>query len=153
MYIPDRTDLDLLNFLQNDAKLSVKVLAQKVNLSPTPVYERIKKLEKEGYIKKYVAIIDKEKLGKGLIVFCNVSLKQHTKDIGTQFIKDIMLVDEITECYNISGDYDFLLKILVKDMKHYQDFVINVLGAINNIGSVHSRFVIGEIKNSYSISV
>lgn len=153
MYIPDRTDLDLLNFLQNDAKLSVKSLAEKVNLSPTPVYERIKKLEKEGYIKKYIAILDKEKLGKGLIVFCNVSLKEHTKDIGTQFIKDIMLVDEITECYNISGDYDFLLKILVKDMKHYQDFVINVLGDINNIGSVHSRFVIGEIKNSYAISV
>lgn len=147
----DNTDISLLKFLQNDAKLSVKELAQKVNLSATPVYERIKKLEKEGFIKKYIAVLDKEKLDKGLIVFCNVSLIQHTKDIGAQFIKDIMMLNEVTECYNISGDYDFMLKILVNDMKHYQDFIVTNLGAIKNIGSVHSRFVIGEIKNSYSV--
>jgi len=133
--------------------LTTKELAAKVNLSTTPVFERVKKLEKEGYIKKYVAILDAEKLEKGLIVFCNITIKEHTREIGNQFVKDILSLEEVTECYNISGDYDFLLKVLVRDMKEYQNFVLNHLGGVKNIGSAHSTFVMGEIKNSYSIPI
>lgn len=147
----DTTDLELLKHLQDNSNSTTKELAAMVNLSPTPVYERVKKLEKEGYIKKYVAILDAEKLGRELIVFCNITLKQHTKEIGNKFVRDIMSLKEVTECYNISGDYDFKLKVLVNNMKDYQDFVINSLGAVENIGSAHSTFVIGIIKQSYSV--
>lgn len=147
----DEIDLRILKILQNKSNLTTKELALKVNLSPTPVFERVKKLERGGYIKKYVAILDAEKLDKSLIVFCNITLKEHTREIGNQFVKDILTLDEVTECYNISGDYDFLLKVLVKDMKHYQHFVLNHLGSVQNIGSAHSTFVMGEIKNSHAV--
>lgn len=151
MHNLDSTDWKLLEILQEDGKLTTKEIAQNVNLSPTPVYERIKRLEKNGIIKKYVAIVEAEKIGKTLTVFCNITLKEHTKEIGNKFVKDIISLKEVTECYNISGDYDFLLKIIIKDMKHYQSFVINDLGAIQNIGSAHSTFVIGTIKHSYAV--
>ncbi|WP_298481218.1 Lrp/AsnC family transcriptional regulator [uncultured Maribacter sp.] len=149
----DVTDLQLLNYLQKNSNVTTKELAALVNLSPTPVYERVRKLEKEGFIKQYIAVLDADKLGGELIVFCNITLKQHTKEIGNQFVKDIRSIQEVTECYNISGDYDFKLKVMVKDMKHYQDFVINTLGAVPNIGSAHSTFVIGTIKQSYSVPI
>ncbi|WP_346881591.1 Lrp/AsnC family transcriptional regulator [uncultured Algibacter sp.] len=147
----DTTDWKLLNILQANSNLSIKEIASRVNLSTTPVYERIKKLENSGCITKYVAILDAEKLGKSLTVFCNITLKEHTKSIGNQFVKDIISIKQVTECYNISGDYDFLLKIIIKDMKDYQDFVINKLGLIKNIGSAHSTFVLGVIKHSYGL--
>jgi len=149
----DVTDLQLLKYLQENSNSTTKELAALVNLSPTPVYERVRKLEKEGFIKKYIAVLNADKLGKELIVFCNITLKQHTKEIGNQFVNDIHSIKEVTECYNISGDYDFKLKVMVKDMKHYQDFVINTLGAVPNIGSAHSTFVIGTIKHSYNIPI
>ncbi len=147
----DITDLRLLKILQNDAKLTTKEIAARVNLSPTPVYERIKRLEKEGFIEKYIAIVNAEKVGKGLTVFCNITLKEHTKEIGNKFVKDIVALKEVVECYNISGDYDFLLKIMINDMKDYQSFVINELGSVKNIGSAHSTFVIGVIKHHYAV--
>ena len=149
----DAIDIRLLKSLQNNSNITTKELANKVNLSPTPVFERIKKLEKSGIIKKYVAVLDAELLDKSLTVFCNITLKEHTKEIGNQFVKDIKKVPEITECYNVSGDYDFLLKVVVKDMKHYQNFVLNHLGEIKNIGSAHSTFVMGEIKHSYAVPI
>jgi len=149
----DQTDLKLLKILQNNSNITTKELANKVNLSSTPVFERIKKLEKGGFIKKYVAILNAEALHKSLIVFCNITLKEHTKKIGNQFVKDIKSLKEVTECYNVSGDYDFLLKVVVQDMKAYQDFVLNHLGEIKNIGSAHSTFVMGEIKHSYAIPI
>ena len=147
----DSIDLKILKILQEDSNTTTKEVAKEVHLSATPVFERIKRLEKGGYIKKYVAILDAEKLNKPLIVFCNITLKEHTKEIGNKFVQDIKSLREVTECYNISGDYDFLLKVLVRDMKHYQDFVINQLGLIQNIGSAHSTFVMGEIKHSYAV--
>ena len=149
----DVTDLQLLNHLQKNSNIITKELAALVNLSPTPVYERVRKLEKEGFIKQYIAVLDADKLHRELIVFCNITLKQHTKEIGNQFVKDIRSIKEVTECYNISGDYDFKLKVMVKDMKHYQDFVINTLGAVPNIGSAHSTFVIGTIKQTYNVPI
>ncbi|SHJ66164.1 Lrp/AsnC family transcriptional regulator, leucine-responsive regulatory protein [Arenibacter nanhaiticus] len=149
----DKIDIQILNLLQHNSNLTTKELSNKVNLSTTPVFERVKRLEKNGYIKKYVAILDAEKLDKGLTVFCNITLKQHTKEIGNKFVRDIAAIKEVTECYNISGDYDFLLKVMVKDMKHYQDFVLNSLGSVKNIGSAHSTFVMGDIKNTYAVPI
>lgn len=144
----DKTDHALLKLLQENAMQTTKELAAKLHLSPTPVHERIKRLEKGGLIKKYVAILDSQKLQKGLTVFCNVSLKQHDREIGNKFVKDVLSLKEITECYNVSGEYDFLLKVIVKDMPEYQNFIMNRLSSIPNIGNTHSVFVMGEIKNS-----
>ncbi len=148
----DEIDLKLLRILQNDSKLTVKKIAELVHLSPSPVFERIKRLEQQGYIKKYIALLDAEKLKKGFVVFCHVKLKQHDRKIGNQFVDDILAIDEVVECYNISGDYDFLLKVQVLDMKHYQDFVFNKLGSVESIGSTHSSFVMSEIKNTNGIN-
>ncbi|PIB36958.1 AsnC family transcriptional regulator [Reichenbachiella sp. 5M10] len=147
----DEVDLHLLDLLQTQSNMTTKELAKRVNLSPTPVFERVKRLEKNGYIKKYIAVLDADKLDRGLIVFCHITLKQHTKEIGNQFVEEITALKEVTECYNISGDYDFLLKVLVKDMKHYQDFVFNSLGSVSNIGSAHSTFVMSEIKHTHAV--
>jgi Lrp/AsnC family leucine-responsive transcriptional regulator/Lrp/AsnC family transcriptional regulator len=149
----DDTDIQLLKLLGADSNVTMKELAAKVNLSPSPVFERVKRLEANGYIKKYIALIDAEKLNYGLIVFCNIKLKQHDKSIGHQFVTDIMRLKEVVECYNISGDFDFLLKVYAKDMKHYQDFVFNKLGSVKSIGSTHSTFVMSENKNSYNINL
>lgn len=149
----DSVDRGILNTLQQNAKLTTKELANEVNLSATPVFERQKRLEKEGFIQKYVAVLDPEKLGLGMIVFCNVKLKQHSRLNGSSFIEAINRMDEVTECYNVSGEYDFLIKIYVKDMKDYQNFVLNKLGEIESIGSLHSIFVIGETKNSHCLPI
>lgn len=151
MYQIDSTDKQLLRLLQKNADITTKDLAQRVNLTTTPVFDRIKRLKKEGYIKKYAAVLCNEKLDVSLTVFCNIKLKEHTKEIGEQFVKDIHYLKEVTECYNTSGDFDFLLKVMVKDMKHYQKFVLERLGSIKNIGSAHSTFAMGEIKNTYGI--
>jgi Lrp/AsnC family transcriptional regulator, leucine-responsive regulatory protein len=149
----DDIDIRLLKLLAADSKVTMKELAAKVNLSPSPVFERVKRLETNGYIKKYIALIDAERLHYGLIVFVNIKLKQHDKSIGRSFVTDILRLDEVVECYNISGDYDFLLKVYAKDMKHYQDFVFNKLGSVKSIGSTHSTFVMSENKNSYNINL
>ncbi|EKB05168.1 Lrp/AsnC family transcriptional regulator [Myroides odoratimimus] len=152
MHNLDETDLKLLRILCDNSNLTTKEIALQVNLSATPVFERIKRLEKEGFIKKYIALIDAEKLNKGFIVFCNIKLKQHERLINNKFVEDIMLIDEVVECYNISGDFDFILKVYANDMKHYQDFVFNKLAMVDSIGSTHSSFVMREIKNTHNIS-
>ena len=144
----DTTDIQILKRLQADSNINIKELASELFLTATPVYERIKRLEREGYIMKYVALLDKKKLNLGMTVFCNVRLKEHAKNVGANFVKDIVALPEIIECYNIAGDYDFMLKILVADMASYQDFVMNKLSTIENIGNTQSIFVMGEIKNS-----
>ena len=148
----DETDIRLLKLLGHDSEITIKELAGKVNLSPSPVFERVKRLKANGYIKKYIALVDAEKLNYGLIIFCNIRLKQHDKSIGHEFVTDILKLKEVVECYNISGDFDFLLKVYAKDMKHYQDFVFNKLGAVKSIGSTHSTFVMCENKHSYNIN-
>ena len=149
----DAIDLAILNQLQNNSNINIKELASKINLTPTPVYERIKRLERDGYIMKYVALLDKQKLKKGMTVFCNVRLKEHAKNVGANFVKDIVALPEIIECYNIAGDYDFMLKILVADMASYQDFVMHKLSTIENIGNTNSIFVMGEIKHSTALPI
>ncbi|GAB3716821.1 Lrp/AsnC family transcriptional regulator [Spirosoma flavus] len=148
----DEIDRQLLELLAENSKLTIKELADRVNLTHTPVFERVKRLELSGYIKKYIALVDAEKLGYGLIIFCNIKLKQHDKHIGHEFVTDIVGLKEVVECYNISGDFDFLLKVYARDMKHYQDFVFNKLGSVTSIGSTHSTFVMSENKNSYNVN-
>ena len=151
--ILDETDRQILKTLQKNAKLTTKELAEAVNLSPTPVFERQKRLEKKGYIKKYVAVLDPEKLGLGLLVFCKVKLKQINHEIADSFVRHIQLIPEVTECYNISGQYDYLLKIRARDMKDYQEFVINKLGTIEHVGAIESTFVMSEVKQDYGINI
>lgn len=113
----------------------------------------MKRLENEGYIKHYAAILDAEKLNRGFTVFCRIKLKIHDRSLGNQFMEDILKIDEVAECYNISGDFDFLLKVQVRDMKHYRDFVFNKLGSVDSIGSTHSTFVMAEVKNTHGIGI
>ncbi len=137
----DETDLKILRTLQKNAKLTTKELADAVHLTPTPVFERQKRLERQGYIKKYVAILDPDKLNQSLQVFCKVKLKQINHEIADAFTRRIMRIPEVTECYNTSGNYDYLLKVRAADMKQYQEFVLNKLGEIESLASIESTFV------------
>ena len=148
----DETDRQILKTLQRNAKLTTKELAQAVSLSPTPVFERQKRLEREGYIRKYVAVLDPEKLGLGLLVFCKVKLKQINHEIADSFVRRVLLIPEVTECYNTSGAYDYLLKVRARDMKHYQEFILSKLGDIESVGSIESTFVMSEVKQSSGIA-
>ena len=149
----DQTDLQILKTLQRNSKLTTKELADAVHLTPTPVFERQKRLERQGYIKKYVAVLDPEKLGLGLLVFCKVKLKQINHEIADAFTRRIMRIPEVTECYNTSGAYDYLLKVRARDMKQYQEFVLTKLGDIESLGSLESTFVMSEVKQTYGINL
>jgi Lrp/AsnC family leucine-responsive transcriptional regulator len=149
----DKVDLQILRTLQENARLTTKELATQVSLSSTPVFERLKRLEREGYIKKYIAVLDADKLNQGFVVFCNVKLRRMNKDIAMEFTRIIQNIPEVTECYNISGSYDYLLKIHAPNMKYYQEFIINVLGTIDSLGSLESMFVMDEVKHDYGLHI
>ena len=149
----DETDIQILKALQRNAKLTTKELADAVHLTPTPVFERQKRLERQGYIKKYVAVLDPERLGQGLLVFCKVKLKQINHEIADAFTRRIMRIPEVTECYNTSGNYDYLLKVRAADMKQYQEFVLNKLGEIEMLASIESTFVMSEVKQVFGINI
>ena len=145
----DQKDLAILKLLQHNARITVKEISDKVHLSTTPVYERIKWMEELGVIKQYATLVDHSKVRKGLMVICYVSLKQHNKTAGTKFIRAINEMDEVIECYSISGEFDFLLKVVVEDMNSYYDFHVNRLSEIENIGNVQSVFVMGVVKQTH----
>ncbi|WP_418511549.1 Lrp/AsnC family transcriptional regulator [Corallibacter sp.] len=149
----DDIDKKLLHLLQQDSKQTNKELSLKLNLSVTAVYERIKKLEREGVINKYVALIKKEKIDKSFIVFCHIKLIQHSHEYVVKFEKDVANLEEVVECFHISGDYDYLLKVIVSDMEAFREFMVNKLTSINHIGSTHSMFVINEVKHTTAIRV
>lgn len=148
----DEIDKKLLELLQNDCKQTNKELSMKLNLSVTAVYERIKKLEREHVIDKYVALVKKEKVDKAFVAFCHVKLVQHSQDYVMKFEKEVTNLAEVLECYHISGDYDYLLKVLVKDMQAFREFIVNKLTIIEHIGSTHSMFVINEVKQTTAIN-
>lgn len=149
----DKTDLQILRILQENARLTTKELAARVSLSSTPVFERLKRLESNGYIKKYIAVLDAEKLNCGFVVFCHVKMSRLNREIAHEFSHVIHNIPEVTECYNISGSFDYLLKIHAPDMKYYQEFVLNVLGTIEHLASLESVFVMDEVKHEYGIRV
>ncbi len=148
-FIPDQKDLAILKLLQHNARITVKEISDKVNLSTTPVFERIKWMEETGVIKQYATIIDPGKLNKRLMVIGYVSLKQHNKTAGSKFVKAINEMSEVLECYSISGEFDFMLKIVVEDMNAYYDFHVNRLSELENIGNVQSIFVMGVVKETH----
>ena len=143
----DSIDRKLLNYLQEDSKRTTKEFSLKLNLSVTAVYERIKKLEREKVIAKYIVVLDKKKIEKGFMVFCHIKLIQHNVDNVTTFEKEVIKLNEVLECFHVSGDYDYILKIFVNNMDEYRDFMLTKLTALQHIGSTHSIFMIGEVKN------
>jgi Lrp/AsnC family leucine-responsive transcriptional regulator len=149
----DRTDLLILDALQHNARMTNKELAAQVHLSPTPVFERWKRLEREGYIKKYIAVLDADKLNRGFVVFCCVKLSRLNTDTANDFTTRVMAMPEVTECYNISGHFDYMLKLHSFDMKQYQRFLIDVLGKIESVASIESTFVMEEVKHEYGVGV
>jgi Lrp/AsnC family leucine-responsive transcriptional regulator len=149
----DQTDKKLLELLQEDCKKTTKELSLKLNLSVTAVYERIKKLEREGIIDKYVAILNRTKAEKGFVVFCHLKLIQHTKEFLTKFETEVIKLKEVLECHHVSGDYDYILKIVVKDMEAYREFLVTKLTTLDHIGSTHSTFMISEVKNTTIIQI
>lgn len=151
MMVLDAIDKKILELVQNDSKKTTKELSIKLNLSVTAVYERVRKLEREGIIDKYVAIVNKSKVEKGFLVFCHLKLIQHSREYIQIFEKEVAQLSEVVECYHVSGDYDYILKIVVKDMEAYRQFLINKLTSLSHIGSTHSTFMIDEIKNTTQI--
>lgn len=149
----DDKDLAILRILQADGRLTNKELAARVSLSPTPVYERVRRLEQEGYIRGYSAVLDPDKLRRGFVVFCNVKLRELCRAKAEAFVACIRDIDEVTECYNISGSFDYLLKIMAPDMAYYRDFVLNVLGTLDNISAIESTFVMASVKSGPAIPV
>lgn len=147
----DSKDLAILKLLQRNARITVKEISEKIHLSTTPVHERIKRMEESGVIKQYVTLVDQNKVGLNLMVICYVSLKEHSKNAGVKFIKNINELNEVIECYSISGEFDFMLKVICKDMNAYYDFHVNKLSQQENMGNVQSVFVMGVIKETHQV--
>ena len=147
----DTKDLEILRLLQQNARITVKEISDAVHLSTTPVHERIKRMEESGVIKQYATLVDHHKVKKGLMVICYVSLQQHSKNAGEKFIKTIHELNEVIECYNISGEFDFMLKVVSEDMNAYYNFHVNKLSQIENMGHVQSVFVMGIVKQTHVV--
>jgi len=147
----DEKDMAILKLLQNNAKMTVREIASAVHLSPTPVHERIKRMEDNGIIQQYTTMINPAKVRKGLMVICYVSLNMHNKNAGLKFIKSVNELDEIVECYSISGEFDFMLKVMAENMESYYNFHVNQLSQIENINHIQSIFVMGVIKQTYKL--
>ncbi|MGB5243491.1 MAG: Lrp/AsnC family transcriptional regulator [Lutimonas sp.] len=149
----DSIDQEILWILQTDSKTTTKQMAHQLGLSNTAVYERVRKLERTGVIKQYVALVDFEKIDKSFIAFCQIKLVQHRHDLVKKFEKEVLQFDEVLECYNVSGEYDYILRVAVKNMKAYREFLNSKLTMLDYIGSAYSTFIINEVKNSVQIRV
>lgn len=149
----DEIDRKLLNVLQENSRITIRELSEKLHLSTTPIHERIKKLEKAGYIKNYITILDPKKIGKNLIVYISVSLNKHTKEAIDEFELEMEKLEEVMECYYISGSSDFLLKIHCENMDAFHDFITNKFSIISNITQFYSSFVMSEskVKRSFKL--
>lgn len=149
----DRTDIRILDMLQHDARVTTKEIADKLGLTITPTAVRIRKLEDAGYIKRYVAILDKDKIGKTLIAFTSIQLREHTQTSLRNFEKTSIKFKEVMECYRLTGQFDFLLKVAIKDMQEYNAFLMERLATVPNIGSVQTYFVLseGKVETAYPL--
>lgn len=145
----DETDLHILRLLQSNSRLTTKELARQIHLSITPTYERQRRLERMGYIRGYVAVLDANKMGRGFMVICHVSMKQINKQIACDFRDAVAQWNEVTECYNISGDGDYLLKVCVPGMQQYQQFILEQLGNLPYVAHIRSYFVMDTLKLTY----
>ncbi|MDP4150651.1 MAG: Lrp/AsnC family transcriptional regulator [Bacteroidota bacterium] len=145
----DEKDKAILRLLQENGKMTVREVAAQVHLSTTPVHDRIKRMEDEGVIIRYAALVDHARVRKGLMAICYVSLKEHNKRSGARFIKAMHELPEVIECFIISGEFDFMLKVVADSMDAYYDFHVNKLGQVENIGQVQSTFVMGAVKQTF----
>lgn len=144
----DGIDIQILQILQNDSTIAIKDIAKEVGLSATPTYERIKSLERNNYIKQYIALLDRNKIGLGIMVYCNIRLREQTKPALLEFEQAISALPEVLEVIGLSGTYDYLLKIVSHDINSYNDFLMNKLSGISNIGQFHSNIVLSEVKRN-----
>jgi Lrp/AsnC family leucine-responsive transcriptional regulator len=149
----DGIDKSLLRILQQDSKRTNKELAVKLGMSVTAIYERIKKLERLGVIKNYVALLDDRVVGRGFVVFCHIKLLRHAQEAIADFERQVRKLSEVNECYHVSGDYDYLLKVRVRDMEDFRRFMVEKLTTLDHIGSTQSSFSISEVKNSTALSI
>ena len=147
----DAIDKQLLTLLQKNSKQTNKQLSQQLHLSVTAIFERIKKLERNGVIKQYVALLDKKKVDLGFTVFCHVKLTKHEQKSIANFETEIEQLSEVLECFHVSGDYDYLLKVAVTDMDHFRTFMVNKLTSLEEIGSTQSSITIKEVKNNTAV--
>lgn len=147
----DKTDLMILNLLQTNAHLTIKEIAAAVNMSLTPVHERIKKMQSDGVIEKYVTLLDKKKLGRSLIVYCNITLTKQAADDFKIFNEAIDLLPEVVECSVVSGTFDYILKVILADMDAYYLFHQNKLATIKCVAQINSFFVMNEVKYSTAL--
>ena len=144
----DETDKKILRLLQANAHLTLKDIANQINLSLTPVHDRVKRLEKEGVIDKYVTVLNKKKLGKNLTVFCQVTLVKQTFDISEAFNEAILNLPEVVECDFVSGSFDYLLKVVLPDMESYHHFHQKKLSVLPEVSLINSFFIISEVKST-----
>ncbi|RZK41825.1 MAG: Lrp/AsnC family transcriptional regulator [Pedobacter sp.] len=147
----DDTDIQILQLLQQNARLTNKEIGEKLHKSPTPIYERIKRLQQQGYIKGYVAILDHKKIDLSIMAFTQVQVRDHSYETLSRFIDEIIKFEEVLECYEMSGDFDFILRIAVRDLDTYHDFLMNKLFKVVPMGSVQSTFVLKEAKRETSL--
>lgn len=149
----DRIDVKILNVLQNECRISNVDLAAKINLSPTPCLERVRRLEKNGYIEKYVAHLNPKKLNANLTAYIQVSLENSRTSDLEEFNQQVKKFEEVIECSMVAGGFDYLIKIRVKDMEAYRHFLGDKLAAINGISQSHTYVVMEEIKSTHIIPV
>lgn len=149
----DHKDRQLLNLLQQNSKRTTKSLATELSLSVTAVFERIKKLERLEVIDGYVAMVNRKKIDRDFLVICHVKLIQHSKEFITQFEREISKFPEVLECYHVSGDYDYILKIIVKDISEYREFMVSKLTNLQHIASTQSAFTIKEVKTTTTVAL
>lgn len=147
----DDIDLKILRQLQNDSKITHKQLSIKLNLSVTAIYERVKRLERNGVISSYVAVVEPEKVQRSFMVLCQIKLLQHTKAYMVKFEAEVAKLPEVLECYHVSGEYDYNLKVRVKNMEAYREFMVTKLTTLEHIGSTQSTFVISQVKNTTAL--
>ena len=151
--ILDETDKKILRLLQEDAHLTLKDIANKINLSLTPVHDRVKRLQKEGVIEKYVTILNKKKLGKNLIVYCQITLVRQTYDISEAFNQAILNLPEVVECNFVSGSFDYMLKIVLPDMESYHQFHQKKLSVLSGVSLINSFFILSEVKSTTALPI
>lgn len=149
----DRIDREILRRLQADGRLSNVNLARSVNLSPTPCLERVRRLEAEGYIRDYVALLDPHKLGAGVLSFVQVLLDRTTPDVFERFKEEISLCPEVLECHMVAGGFDYLLKVRTKDMFEYRNFLGDKLTGMPGISQTHTYVVLEEVKATHALEL
>ena len=149
----DSIDLKILDLLQEDGRVTMKKMSELLDLSTTPVFERIKKLEKGGYIKKYLTLLNHRKLNLKQVVFIQLSLKEHSRSFIEKFANEVKMFPEVVECYRITGNFDFLIKVLVADIESYENFILTKLSLLSNLGNVQSHIALSEIKSTSKINL